>query len=193
MWVDADELWEPSIPKKLEKTTFQIAFAIGYAENECVQTRFPANNPVKGLPELIVNNPMTPLVDSFWSDTIGPYCLDNPSNTVASLIRAVDKLYADWKKLFKGRTELPLSRQSYVLDDQGVQLGAGIPQIRAYAKETDDKNLLADCVAVADLVTSSKAEFYQLVSSTSGLNYFGIRKKSTSATTEKNYSQKALA
>jgi len=193
MWIDADNMWEPTIPAKLEKTVFQIAFAIGYAENECVQTHFPANNPVQGLPELVVNNPMTPLVDTFWSKTMRPYCDDTPPEVVASLIAAVDTLYSNWKKLFKRQTQLPLSRRPYMLDDQGLQLGAGIPQIRAYAEEADDKTLLADWSTVADSLSAAKAEFYALVTSTSGLNYFGVKKKAASATAGKNGVKKALA
>ncbi len=193
MWIDADDMWEPTIPEKLEKIVFQTAFAISYAENECVQTRFPANNPVQGLPELVVNNPMTPLVDTFWAKTMRPYCDDNPSEVVASLVAAVDKLYSDWKKLFKGQTELPLSKRPYMLDDQGPRLGAGIPQIRAYAEEADNKTLLADWSVVAGLLSSAKTEFHGLVSSTSGLNYFGVKKKAASATAGKNGAKKALA
>jgi hypothetical protein len=193
MWIDADNMWEPTIPEKLERTIFQTAFAIGYAENECVQTRFPANNPVKGLPELIVNNPMTPLFGTFWAKTMRPYCDDGPSEVAASLIAAVDKLYGDWKKLFKGQTEVPLSRRPYMLDDQGPQLGAGIPQIRAYAEEADDKTLLADWSIVAGLLNSAKTGFHGLVSSASSLNYFGVKKKAASATGGKNGTRKALA
>jgi len=193
MWLDANDLWEPTIPEQIGKTVFQTAFAIGYADNECVQTHFPANNPLRGVPELIVNNPMTPLLGTFWSETVRPYCDDKPSELVCSLMAAVDKFFNDWKKLFKGQTELPLSRQPYMLDDQGPQLGAGIPQIRAYAKAAEDKTLLADWSAVAGLLSSAKTEFHTLVSSTSGLNYFGVKKKAASATAGKNGARKALA
>jgi hypothetical protein len=193
MWIDADDMWEPTITEKLEKIVFQTAFAIGYAENECVQTRFPANNPVQGLPELVVNNPMTPLIDTFWVNTMRPYCDDDPSETVASLIAAVDKLYSDWKRLFKGQTELPLSKKPYMLDDQGPRMGAGIPQIRAYAEEAGEKTLLADWSAVAGVLSAAKTQFHGLVSSPSGLNYFGVKKKAASATAGKNGSKKALA
>jgi hypothetical protein len=194
MWVDADDLWEPEISQRHHNAAFQMAFAIGFAENQCVQTHFPANNPVRGVPELIVNNPMTPLLgDSFWSMTLRPYCQDNPPEIVSSLIAAVDKLFTDWKKTFNGSTELPLSRQPYMLDDQGPQLAAGIPQIRAYAEEADDKTLLADWSAIAPLLSRAKTEFHGLVSSTSGLNYFGVKKKAASATAGKNSARKALA
>jgi hypothetical protein len=54
-------------------------------------------------------------------------------------------------------------------------------------------NLLADWSAVAGLLSAAKTEFHGLVSSTSGLNYFGVKKKAASATAGKNGTKKALA
>jgi hypothetical protein len=136
---------------------------------------------------------MTPLVETFWAKTMRPYCDDDPTERVASLIAAVAKLYSDWKKLFKEQTELPISKRPFMLDDQGPRLGAGIPQIRAYAEEADDKTLLADWSAVAGLLSLAKTQFHGLVSSPSSLNYFGVRKKAASATAGKNGVKKALA
>ncbi|MGA7218348.1 MAG: hypothetical protein WBX38_08545, partial [Candidatus Sulfotelmatobacter sp.] len=178
MWIDADNMWEPVIPCKLEKTTFQIAFAIGYAENECVETRFPANNPVRGALELNVSNPLTPLnSDSFWSGVMNPFCSDNPSASVLALTKAVDKLFADWKKLFRNRPELALSRRPYMLDNQGPRLGAGIQQVRDYANEAGDETLKADWAAIQKTLSLAKKDFFELVSSRDGLNYFGVQKK----------------
>ncbi len=82
---------------------------------------------------------MTPLVDSFWSQTLLPYCKDDPTEIAASLISAVDLLFDEWRKLFRGQTMLPLSRRPYMVDDHGPQLGAGIPQIRDYALEAGNR------------------------------------------------------
>jgi hypothetical protein len=68
MWIDADNMWEPIIPEKLKRSAFQTAIAIGYAENECVETSFPANNPIAGAPEIVVSNPLTPFIDRFLLD-----------------------------------------------------------------------------------------------------------------------------
>jgi hypothetical protein len=86
--------WQPTIQPKLECQVLQAAFAIAYAENECVETRFPANNPIAGVPELTVNNPMSPLNPySFWSETIRPYCGRPALSSVSGLIEAVDQLF----------------------------------------------------------------------------------------------------
>jgi hypothetical protein len=192
MWVDANDLWEPVIPGNLEKTLFQMAFAIGYADNECVQTHYPANNPVRDVSELVVSNPMSPLQNTFWLNTMLPYCDESPE-LVRSLISAVDKLFSDWKKLFRGQIELPISKRAYMLDDRGVQIGAGVLQIRTYAEEAEDKRLLDDWSEVARLLIDTKAEFYRLLTSTSGVNYYGVKKKAASASAGKNGSRKALA
>jgi hypothetical protein len=197
MWVDADDMWAPHISARMERTVFQTAFAILYADNECVETRFPANNPVKGVLELTVDNPMTPLnSDSFWSKTMRPYCADNASKTVLALTKAVDKLFHDWKKLFNGHTTLPLSAQPYMLDDAGLRVGAGVVQIRDYAEETENEVLTADFSAIEMHLASARNEFFEMVTSKSGLNYFGIKKKAASAVSagrsEAN-SSKALA
>jgi hypothetical protein len=194
MWLDADVLWQPSIPPEIERTLFQTAFAIAYAENECVEARFPANNPIQGVPQLTVNNPMTPLdPNSFWSTTMQPYCAESPSDTVSALTKAVDKMFDGWKKLMKGHTSLPFTGKAYMLDNEGLRMGAGIVQIRDYACETTNDILAEDWSAIQKLLVKMKSEFFQLVTSNSGLNYFGVKKKVASATAAKNGAKKALA
>jgi hypothetical protein len=48
MWIDADDMWEPTIPEKLEKTVFQTAFAIGYAEKRVCSNAIPRKQPCEG-------------------------------------------------------------------------------------------------------------------------------------------------
>jgi hypothetical protein len=182
MWVDADDMWSPTIPPHIEKHVFQIAFAIGYAENECLEARFPANNPVRGVPELMVCNPMTPLnPNSFWSTVMLPFMGARKPAAAGTLIAAVDELFADWRKLFKTRSELPMSRKPYLFDDGGLTIGAGITQIRDYATETGHEVLLADVSRTNALLKTVKNDFFEQVSGKSALDYFGGQKSSTSA------------
>ncbi len=180
MWIDADNMWEPTIPEKLERTVFQTAVAIGYAENECVEARFPANNPIPGVPELTVNNPMTPLNPaSFWSATMSPYCSRPTLSNVADLLGTVDQMFGDWNRLFAERVDLPLTRKPYLLDDGGLTRGAGIIQIKDYAKEKDDKTLLADWSEIQRMLKLAKADFFEMT--VAGLDYFGSSKKSAAS------------
>ena len=176
MWADPDDMWEPNIPSELEQQVFHSSFAIAYAENECVETRFPAHNPMLGLPELTVNNPMTGLhPDSFWSSTLRPYCEKDDFEAPDRLIGAVDSLFAEWKTRFKSKTEVPVSRRQYALDDQGLGIGAGIIQIVHYANETSDKVLVDLFHEVQYALKAAKADFYDLA--VNGLAYFGVPKK----------------
>jgi len=100
MWIDSNNLWAPNISNELQEKIFQAAFAIGYAENECVETKFPANNPLAGSPEINVNTPMTPLnPDSFWSTTLRPCFNSSTNRNTADLLMSVDALFSHWRKL----------------------------------------------------------------------------------------------
>jgi hypothetical protein len=173
MWIDADGMWGPSIPKSLEKQTFQTAFAIAYAENECVETYFPADNPVKGAPELFIGNPMTPLNrDSFWSLVMRPYIGANAPQSVRDLVDSVDRVFRTWKELFKVHTELPVSyEQPYFINDRGLTRAAGLIQIKDYAIENNVASLLAGLADVQACLKAAKEEFFDLVNV--GLDYFG--------------------
>jgi hypothetical protein len=181
MWVDADDMWEPTIPEHLDQRVSQIAFTIAYAENECLEAHFPANNPITGAAALSVNNPMTPLrADSFWSIVMNPYIGQNPCVGVKLLVGAVDKLFGIWRKLFKGRTELPILGKPYMLDSGGITVGAGITQIRDYALDEHEENLLAVLAEVQESLKSVKSDFFELLTAKTGLDYFGARAKTVS-------------
>lgn len=177
MWIDADDLWAPPHPERLTQGVFQAAFAIGFAENECIEARFPANNPVKGVLELTANNPMTPHdPNSFWSAVMRPY-LRGASRNVVTLVASVDQLFCEWRKSFGKRTELPISDKPYLLDDMPLTLSAGIVQIRDYARDTDDQNLLQGLSRIQEVLKSVKTDFFGLVTSSAGLDYFARGRK----------------
>jgi hypothetical protein len=67
-----------------------------------------------------------------------------------------------------------------LIDEQGIKIGAGIVQIRAYANDTNNKSLLAAWANVQPVLNDTKSEFFDLVSSAQGLNYFGAKKPSSS-------------
>ncbi len=179
MWVDADDMWAPAIPKKLEGSVFSTAFAIGYADNECVEALFPANNPCPGARELTINNPMTSLSSaSFWSLTMRPFFETNASSEPRALVNAVDELFQEWKKLLRGRIEVPISRRTYMLDDRGLTIGAGVLQIADYARETDSKDLLARLTQIQELLKLVKANLFRMIEAKTSLDYWSPPKNS---------------
>jgi hypothetical protein len=175
MWVDADDMWAPSIPTRLERQVFQTAFAIAFAENECVETYFPGNNPVSGVPELFVSNPMTPLNSkSFWSVVLRPYIDDSVSSQVHTLITAVDGVFRIWRTLFKGASELSLSyERPYLIDYRGLTSTAGLVQIKDYAITHNIDALRDGLVIVQERLRIVKDEFFELGSGQEAADYFG--------------------
>jgi hypothetical protein len=179
MWTDADDMWGPSIPPKLEHSVFSQAFAIAFAENECVETYFPANNPVLGTSEVFVSNPMTPLdPNSFWVTVMRPYIGRSASDQVKALLDAVDELFRVWNGLFHVQHEMAVAyREPYFIDERPLTRTAGITQIRDYAIHNDVKSLLSALTAVQTALKATRDEFYRTVTAKSGVNYFGAKPK----------------
>jgi hypothetical protein len=176
MWVDADNMWGPTIPTHAEQEAFQYAFAIGYAENECVETSFPADNPIAGAPGIVVSNPLTPLSkDSFWTKILKPYCEGAPTSA-NKLTRSVDEMFANWADLIRRSSDLYVSGP-YSIGNKPLTIGAGLVQIRDYAKESGDDLLLQGWSEIQTTLRAAKAEFSEMISAGSAVNYFGVEKK----------------
>ncbi|MCU1249195.1 MAG: hypothetical protein JWQ49_2224 [Edaphobacter sp.] len=182
MWADSDNMWQPMIPPALEAQVCQAAFAIGYAENECVTTTFPSYNPVKGLPELTIRNPLTPLDNqSFWSTTLRPFCEPTASSGIRDLICSVDDLFTEWRKVFRNCSEVPISKKPYLIGTHGLTIGAGIVQIRDYMREESSPALQQRLGEVQAKLRIVKSEFFGLATSSAGFDYFGPQKKAPSS------------
>lgn len=184
MWADSEDMWRPMIPARLERRVFQTAFAIAFAENECVETYFPANNPVRGVPELFVSNPMSPLhSESFWSTVLKPYIDEQvQSPLIEDVVASVDSVFVTWTGMFKEATEIPFGdRRAYSIDDRGLSRGAGIIQIRDFATSNGSELLLAKIGAVQESLKRLKDDFFDLVTTQDGLNYFGAASDSLGA------------
>jgi len=70
-------------------------------------------------------------------------------------------------------------------------LGAGIIQIKDYADESRDNTLLADWANIQELLSATKAGFFETVTAKNGLNYFGSPKKKAAAVSSKNEKQRS--
>ena len=74
VWANQYDIWAPQIKKEFEDYYYSLCFAFVLAENRCVVTKFEKDNPVKGAPEVFVDNPLCPAnPESFWSTTLAPY------------------------------------------------------------------------------------------------------------------------
>jgi hypothetical protein len=175
MWADADDLWAPDIPAHLEPRILACAAAIVFAENECVETYFPANNPLPGSREIYAGNPLSPLdATSFWSQTIVPQVNAATSPAGDDLIAGVNQLYALWDSRFVHCREIPIGyKPPYFVDERGLTRHAGLVQIRDFARNQRDEQLLTALAVVQTMLKVAKAEFHDVVTAPSGLNYLG--------------------
>lgn len=178
LWADALHLWAPSTTKILQNTAIKYAFSIGLAENECVETMFPAGNPTKGAPQIYCTNPMSPInPDSFWSIFMVKEFL-KPSNSIPDqLVKSVNLIYEEWKKRFKNNPEIIVTyKQPYFIGKGLLKVNSGLIQIKDFAKYTNDKTLLNLISNTQKLLKEAKKEFYNMLIDSKELNYFGSPK-----------------
>lgn len=179
MWVDALELWSPEISPSLSTKFEKLSYAIGFAENSCVETVFPAGNPIKGTIEIRAENPMTPLnKESFWSKVMAK-AFSTAGNTPSDrLVEAVSRVFYLWNREFRGRSEIiPEYKKPYFLGEGRLTKCAGLVQIKDYALETDHKGLLEALKEVQERLKQAKETMHELLVSEKGLNYFGHSKR----------------
>ena len=74
VWANQYDIWQPTIKKEKEIEWYALCFAFVLSENRCVVTKFEKDNPVKGAPEVFVDNPLCPTnKESFWATTLQPF------------------------------------------------------------------------------------------------------------------------
>jgi hypothetical protein len=175
MWADAEDLWEPQIPIQLEARVFACAAAIVFAENECIETYFPANNPVSGAREVLVQNPLTPVnPDSFWSKTVRPSLNLSASPAGKALVQAVEEVFRTWLGYLGRRVEIPIGYEApYHIDARPLTRTAGLVQIRDYAAHYDVAALKEKLSSLQTALRTAKQEFYDVLTAPSAVNYFG--------------------
>jgi hypothetical protein len=179
LWADALELWVPEIPKNLKTEVIKYSFAIGFAENECVETLFPANNPIKGNPEIYCTNPMSPTnPSSFWSTVMSSHFSKSNNSLPDRLVQAVNSLYIEWKKRFKINPEIQVSyEQPYFIERGILKPTSGLIQIRDYARHTNDQPLLNLLSNIQKLLKETKQSFYNMLMNSNAIDYFGNPKE----------------
>lgn len=174
MWCDSDKLWVPQIPRLLENEVERLSYAIGYADNECIEAYFPANDPVSGLPQLHLANPMTPLhSQSFWCQALKKHFRTNLGRVEDDLVSSVDALYRAWGSEFSGSPEILVSyTRPYFLENGVLTRNSGIRQIVDYANETRNEAILSLWRVVQENLKSTKKRLYSLLVDNHEIGYF---------------------
>lgn len=184
MWADASEIWSPSTDYEPDSVATAYALAITLAENECVEAVFPSNNPVEGAPEVACSNPLAPLdPESYWTTHFAGAAREARVLQADILISAVERLYRLWASRFSNHPELHVPyRRAYFIGDGVLTRSAGIVQIRDFAVETDDADLLEALREIRQRLRQAKDAFMKYVTSEEGLDYFGTPRAPRSET-----------
>ncbi|MBM3240022.1 hypothetical protein FJZ31_27360 [Candidatus Poribacteria bacterium] len=169
IWANQFDIWKPNISKGQENYFFSLCFAFGLAENRCVVTKFEADNPVQGAPEVFVDNPMsTNNPDSFWSTTLDAYIVEQPA-TAHNLVEAIKELYTYWVKTYcphgiiknVGLKDEPYFK--YFDYEDFLTPNSGLIQIRKFADLNGKSDLLKRFEDIAEKTKKVREELYQLL------------------------------
>lgn len=169
IWANQFDIWQAKIPKELQKVFFSLCFAFGLAENRCVVTRFEADNPVVGAPEVFVENPLsTNNPDSFWNATLDKY-VENGPKTAKDLAEAIKGLYKYWAQKYckrrllenVGLKEEPYFKYFSYADF--VTENSGLIQIRKFAVINGKADLLQQFEEISEYAKKVQGEIYHLL------------------------------
>ncbi len=169
LWANMYDIWPPKIKNNLEKYWYSLCFAFVLAENRCIVTKFEANNPVVGAPEVFVDNPLCPAnKESFWSTTLDAEIIKEP-NAACLLVEKIKELYSHWNLNYcKGQfmENVGLQNEPYFrYFDYADFLTpySGLIQIKKYAEQEGLADLQGIFTEITKLTKNVKAEIYRLL------------------------------
>lgn len=175
-WANQLDIWAPVIPDTYADYWYAFCFGFVLAENRCVVTRFEANNPVEGAPEVFVDNPLSPNNrDSFWMTTLDQH-VTKEHGIAFELVTAIKNLYRYWNYNYChgqvmencGLQDEPYFR--YFNYPDFMTPNSGLIQIRRYAEVNGCTDLLDLFSDIQELTKKVKDEIYRLL--TEEFGYF---------------------
>jgi hypothetical protein len=175
MWANAMQMWPLTPPPALSRHVDSIIYAIALAQNECVETTFPAGNPVAGAPAAHVENPLSPAnPTSFWNTTCAPIFHGGDAHPAAQrVVDAVTALYAAWATELGGQARIRVSyAKDYFIGTGRLTRDAGLVQIRDYADANHRDELKAALGQVSERLRELFVEFNAMLHDEAALGYF---------------------
>jgi len=169
----------------LKSYFYSLCYAFALAENRCVVTKFEADNPVSGAPEIFVDNPLCPAnKESFWAlvldreivsremkpfTSTSHFFLKDASNLALALVSAVKELYRYWNMnhcrgqfLYDvGLREEPYFK--YFDYPDFVTPYSGIIQLKKYAEVNGASDLQPYFEKISNLSKQVREEIYFLL------------------------------
>jgi len=169
LWANQSDIWEPKIPRQKENIFYSLCFAFGLAENRCVVTKFEKDNPIKGAPEVFVDNPLCPTnPESFWSTTLDSEIVSQ-SKLAGELVGLVKELYKNWNhKYCKGQYLYSVGLHDepyfkYFDYKDFLTPYSGLIQIRKHAELNNAEDLLNLFSKIAAKTKDVREEIYRLL------------------------------
>jgi hypothetical protein len=169
VWANQFDIWAPNILKQKEGYFYSLCFSFGLAENRCVVAKFEKDNPVKGAPEVFVDNPLCPInPESFWSTTLDSEIVVRPK-LAGELVGLVTELYKNWnQKYCKGQLLYSVGLQDepyfkYFDYKDFVTPYSGLIQIKKYAELHNAEDLVNLFDKVTAKAKETREEIYRLL------------------------------
>jgi hypothetical protein len=168
-WANQLDLWAPEISEKEADYWYALCFAFGLAENRCVVSKFEADNPVAGAPEVFVDNPMSPNNEECFYRTTLSQPIEKGGGVALELKKAIDAFYQYWNKEYtKGQIleHVGLKDEAYFryFDyPDFVTKDSGLVQIKKYADINGCSDLISKIQEIQSLTKKVKEEIYRLL------------------------------
>lgn len=170
VWANQFDIWMPQIPEAIATDFYALCFAFVLAENRCVVTKFEANNPVAGAPEVFVDNPLsTNNPAAFWQTTLLPLVQQSTHPEAQALVKTITDLYRYWNHQYtKGQflEYVGLHNEpyfSYFDYPDFVTPNSGLIQIRKFAEQQQETELLSRFEALQEATKAVKKAIYTML------------------------------
>ncbi|MGL4363898.1 MAG: hypothetical protein ACRCSB_01680, partial [Bacteroidales bacterium] len=178
LWANQYDIWQPELSKINEKEWYSLCIAYILAENRCIETKFEADNPVVGAPEILVHNPLSMNnSQNFWGKTLSPYLRAAKSSDLAdNLVQAIQKLYQYWATAHcKGQVLYHVGLENepyfkYFDYPDYLTVNAGLIQIRKYAEIHQLSDLQSHFEEISSLTKQVRERLWEML--TVEMGYF---------------------
>lgn len=168
-WANQADIWAPNIVSKDRDYWHSLCFAYVLAENRCAVTKFEEDNPIPGVSEILIDNPLCPSnPESFWSTTLDTEVLID-HELAFLLVKKIKELYRKWNLEYcKGQYihNVGMEDEPYFkYFDYAPFLTpySGLIQIRKYADLNACEDLIILFSEISDLTKRVREEIYKLL------------------------------
>ena len=167
IWANQFDIWAPNIKETFSNEYFSLCFSYCLFDNRCVTMQFEKDNPVLGVPEIFIDNPLCPTnSESFWSKTLDAQ-IKYP--LAKDLVDEIKSLYEYWNiEYCKGQfiKNCGLEDEAYFkyFDyPDFITPYSGLIQIRKYAEKNGKTDIIERFDKIKIITKKVKESIYDLL------------------------------